>query len=141
MDKYLESLVPKKEVNEQTYEPDEVEIEDPIEDVNDAVIDATGNEAVEEMADDVEDDAAEGDAAEDNVPEQDLKTEEVVEHEFPRIVNVSSIRVYSIPDRRGLARTISGNVELLGFIEDFAIITYVRPGFGPVRGYTDKANV
>ncbi len=132
MDKYLESLVPKKKVTEQAYEPDEIEIENPVEEADDAAMDDTISEAIEEVDDAVEDDAA---------PEQELKTEEVIEHELPKVVNVSSIRVYSIPDRRGLARTISGNVELLGFIEDFAIITYVRPGFGPVRGYTDKANI
>ena len=67
--------------------------------------------------------------------EEVTETEEPV-RKFPYIVKVDKLKIYSAPTISSVARTHTGNVEVIGEIDKFGIVKYVRPGFGTVRGYT-----
>ena len=52
------------------------------------------------------------------------------------VVKVSCIRIYKTPDIKQIAKNYAGNVTFLGKIGDFNIVSYMRHGFGLVKGYT-----
>ena len=155
MDKYLESLKPKTKDVPRVEEVAEIETEtipegapvfEPEEGkefyVSTEKVDACVKEEDDDAADDVDDVAADDAEIMRQQSDPDPYDEDTLVATYePKLISVSNIRVYSTPDTRGIARTVSGNIEILGYIEDFAIITYIRPGFGPVRGYTPKSNL
>ena len=51
------------------------------------------------------------------------------------IINVKKIKIYPKPSLNSVARTFSGNIEVIGQNENFKIVKYVRSGYGPVKGY------
>lgn len=58
-----------------------------------------------------------------------------VEPSENKIVNVTKLRIYSIPSTKVPARSFTGNVVVIGHIDKFVILEYVRAGFGKVKGY------
>jgi len=64
-----------------------------------------------------------------------------VEPSENRIVNVSKLRIYSIPSTKVPARSFTGNVVVTGHIDKFAILEYVRAGFGKVKGYAIESEL
>ena len=52
------------------------------------------------------------------------------------VVKVSCITIYKTPDIKQIAKNYAGNVTFLGKIGDFSIVSYMRHGFGLVKGYT-----
>ena len=50
-------------------------------------------------------------------------------------LNVRKLRIYSIPSTKVPARSFTGNVVVIGKVDKFAIVEYVRSGFGKVKGY------
>lgn len=52
------------------------------------------------------------------------------------IFKVRKLRIYSAPSIKIPAKSFTGNVEVIGEVDNFTIVRYVRPGFGSVVGYT-----
>ena len=71
--------------------------------------------------------------------EEEIKeniTPPVIEETISEIIAVRKLRIYSRPSTGVPARTFTGNVELIGHVDKFKIVKYVKPGFGVVKGYT-----
>lgn len=142
MDQYLESLV--KKTNNIT-EIIDVDTNEAIAEVEtaDGAIENTVSGAVT-AADEVMQEAAET-ATEDTLDKetQESSNEDIVStseksadnHKENDIINVAGLRVYPTPSINQLARTVAGNVVYLGQIGEFAIIEYMKHGYGVVRGY------
>lgn len=62
-----------------------------------------------------------------------LAATEIVEN---AIVNVYKLAIYPHPSTANPARLFTGNVEVVGHIDQFTIVKYVKSGFGLVKGYT-----
>ena len=155
MDAYLESLVRKENV------ASDIELVDAesekIDSVDGAVTEIGSEEPLEQTVDDSTLDSEvtieEGAELKTNIEETDslesVKEEKSnegnEEYESPvigpeleigQIVLVTNIRVYKTPDVKQMAKIVSGNVTYLGTIGDFNIVSYMRHGFGIVKGYT-----
>lgn len=52
------------------------------------------------------------------------------------IVTVKLIKVYKTPSVNQIAKNVTGNVTYLGRIGDFNIVSYMKHGYGLVKGYT-----
>ena len=96
------------------------EVVDPLADTVDEV-----EEVIEEVANDVT-----VETEETNITPA---TEEKVE---TTIVKVVKLPIYPTPSTNSPARIFTGNVEIIGKIDRFDIVKYVRSGYGPVKGYT-----
>ena len=93
---------------------------------------SVAEEVVEESAEVVEEEIKEEPAVE------ELKSANAVaaEPSGNNIINVYKLRIYSIPSTKVPARSFTGNVEVIGEVDKFKIVKYVRAGFGAVKGYT-----
>ena len=69
-------------------------------------------------------------------PEQPNITEAIIDNPSPYIKKVTNCRIYSSPSTKLPARSFNGNVEVIGHVDEFTIVNYVRPGFGKLKGYT-----
>jgi len=148
MDAYLEKLVKKgSAVAEEVEEAIEEEVVEEIE----AAVTAEPEPEVQEEAD-TNDETVTETVDEEAVPDVQLETviekdEQETETETDGAtsngfiepnteIDAVNIRVYNSPDTRQLSRIISGHIVVLGQIEDFKIIEYMKHGFGLVKGYT-----
>ena len=134
MDAYLESLVRKDE--EPVYTPEEVvpasEDFEPLPDEpEEAVVETVPEEVGEPQQE-------ESEPVEEPTQEEkpESKPEEVAQVKEGEVISVNNIRVYKTPDTNQVARNITGNVTYLGKVGNFAIINYMRSGFGLVKGFT-----
>lgn len=154
MDDYLKSLKLKEESADP--EPSVTDVVDSVED-NEPVV-----EEKEKLPEDVNDTAEEAPAEEVPEPSEpaEEQTEEVSEPaeekadedvskpvpaeeqqadnkaEIGKTVYVKNIRVTRTPDPKQPSWTVTGNVEILGKIEDMTIINFMKYGLGLVKGYT-----
>ncbi len=98
--------------------------------------DAAPEDPVEESTEEVEPEVAvepEEEAKETSLEEaaKPAATEEI-EH---KTIKVAGKHIYSKPSKNIPARVFTGNVEIIGHIDCFTIVKYVRPGFGSITGY------
>ncbi len=99
--------------------------------------------------------AEENEISEDNTDDVETKNVQVEESEVPAgevaapieekaevgVFKVRNCKIYAAPTLNIPARSFTGNVEVIGRVDNFKIVKYVRPGFGVVTGYTlDKLN-
>ena len=115
--KYVRPEVHEAEVTEVAEEP-VVEVEEPVETVEEPVISSDVADPAEAPADEFE-----------NAEPAKVEPSE------NRIVNVNKLRIYSIPSTKVPARSFTGNVVVVGHIDKFAVLEYIRSGFGKVKGY------
>lgn len=151
MDAYLESLVKKDEstVSEEVAE-----------EVIDEVIDATEptvepevatnaeSEVIDELEESEESNNDEIDSEEEQEPisavepepvptaEPEGKAEPALTLNVGDIVTVKLIKVYKTPSINQIAKNVTGNVTYLGKVGDFNIVSYMKHGYGLVKGYT-----
>lgn len=121
MDAYLESLV--KKGNNADVEPSPEVSDDSVDNIVEVVEDIAEDSVEVEVVLDKSDEPADAEI-------------EVVDYKPGEVIYVKSIKVYKIPDTRQIARSITGNITFLGRVDTFAIINYMRHGFGLVKGYT-----
>ena len=60
---------------------------------------------------------------------------DIPELEVNKEYDVKDARVFKSPDLKQISQLISGRVIYLGQVGDFAIVKYMRHGFGLVQGY------
>ncbi len=65
----------------------------------------------------------------------DAKTEETA-LKVGQQIDASNIRIYNSPDVHQVSKLYSGKVIYTGQIDRFAIVKYMKHGFGLVQGYT-----
>ena len=155
MNEYLESLQLKSE-QEVAVEVDElvneVNSEEPAAEIEQAEEPAIFTEEVSSANENSVDEVAKEPAAEEveaKPAEEELKPEPAKQLEQPvakseegsdlkpgDVIAVKYIRIYKTPDVKQIAKNYAGNVTFLGKIGDFNIISYMRHGFGTVKGYT-----
>ena len=129
-DNSVEEVVPATEPVENNTK----EVETPVENIEidnvaaDPVEEAT-EEVTEEPVEEVVEEPAEI-AAKENI------TAAVVDKPTSSIQFVTNIRIYSKPSTLVPARNFTGNVEIIGRVDEFTIVKYVRAGFGAIKGYT-----
>lgn len=140
MDSYLESLVRKEAgavpaeeeavaepvAEEITAEPEEVVTEGAQEEVVD-------EDPAEKAVPEPEEEAAAIDPAvtEEANAEATVNTAYTIGQTIP----VTNVKVFNTPDTGQPAKLITGNIIYRGEIAGFAIIDYMRHGFGLARGY------
>ena len=139
MDQYLESLVKKTDNVTETVDTEavtEVEIADgTVENVASEAVTAP-DEIMQEAAEPIIEEAADTESQESN--SEDIVSISEKSADTPKendIITVTGLRVYPTPSINQLARTVAGNVVYLGQIGEFAIVEYMKHGYGIVKGY------
>ena len=84
--------------------------------------------------------------------EPEIQTEDQTEEEFnitapiteeveKKILKVRNMRIYPKPSTNVPARVFTGNIEIIGKVDRFTIVKYVRASFGAVTGYILDENL
>lgn len=140
MDKYLEELVRKHYDDEvDNVEADEIAIQDDTAAEGDEVSndESVTTETIEENDNTADTETIvpkEQPAAEENNDE--LSSKENKDSQSTSELDAINIRVYNSPSVKQVSRLISGRVIILGKIDNFTIVQYMKHGFGLVKGYT-----
>ena len=133
MDAYLESLVKKEEAAEEAATEEAIEeVGTEAEDAVEVVTAEVPEETVQEESDNAESESEL--TAEESTAE--LEEEAVAGPKEGDVIHVELIKVYKTPDVNQIAQNVTGNVTYLGKVGDFNIVSYMRHGFGIVKGYT-----
>lgn len=156
MDAYLESLVWKETEQEQEEKTEEAIIEQTESEVESEEIETQSEEAAEvESVGDTEKESEpvnerNGESAKltifaesqlEKLPVELKVTSEsksVLEEtdDISTTQSVTNIKVHNVPDEKTAFRIISGNIEIIGEVNNFKLIRYMKYGFGLVTGYT-----
>jgi len=67
---------------------------------------------------------------------EELATPPVKERPQVGVFKVRNCKIYAAPTLKIPARSFTGNIEVIGSVDNFKIVKYVRPGFGTCTGYT-----
>lgn len=156
MDTYLESLVWKETEQKQEEKTEEAAIKQTESEVESEEIETQSEEAAE--VESVEDNEKESEPVNEKNEEsakltisvesqlEKLPVELKVTSESKSVLketdnisttqSVTNIKVYNVPDEKTAFRIISGNIEIIGEINNFKLIRYMKYGFGLVTGYT-----
>lgn len=57
-------------------------------------------------------------------------------HKDGDVITVANIRIYNTPDTNQPSRSVSGNIIYHNELNGWAVVDYMRPGFGLVKGFT-----
>ena len=132
MDKYLESLVKKNDVDvEVEAAPRVVEEDISAEEVTEVIEEVTESEPAPEVVEEVIKEEVEK-------PAKLVKEDKLAKAELKEgtVITVTDLKVFNFPDTASAYKLISGNVIYVKKVGEFSLINYMKYGFGLVSGYT-----